>query len=74
MTLNYGSILQMFCVGISGDEPNNYTMEIPLLILPGLNADEHQRPPSLKKLAQKHSVKSWKALKLKCLYKNYIGA
>ena len=38
-TLNYGSILQMFCVGISDNDPDNYTMEIPLLILPLLNAD-----------------------------------
>jgi hypothetical protein len=29
----------MYCVGISGDDPENFTMELPLLILPGLNAD-----------------------------------
>lgn len=38
-TLQYGSILQMFCVGVSDDDPDNYTMEVPLLILRGLNAD-----------------------------------
>ena len=36
-SLNYGSILQMYCIGISGNDPNNYTMELPLLILPALN-------------------------------------
>lgn len=34
-SINYGSILQMYCVGISFD----YTMAIPLQILPLLNAD-----------------------------------
>jgi uncharacterized Zn-finger protein len=29
----------MFCVGISGEDPENFTMELPLLILPALNAD-----------------------------------
>ena len=29
----------MFCVGISDNDPDNYTMEIPLMILKGLNAD-----------------------------------
>lgn len=29
----------MYCVGISGDDPENFTMEIPLLILPSLNVD-----------------------------------
>ena len=38
-TLNYGSILQMFCIGISGEEPENHTLELPLCVLPGLNAD-----------------------------------
>lgn len=38
-TLSYGSILQMFCVGVSGNDPDNFTMEIPLLVLSPLNAD-----------------------------------
>lgn len=38
-TLNYGSILQMYCTGITGDEPEILAMGIPLLILPALNAD-----------------------------------
>ena len=29
----------MYCIGISGNDPDNYTMELPLLILNGLNAD-----------------------------------
>ena len=34
-TINYGSILQMFCVGIN----DNYTMSMPLQVLPLLAAD-----------------------------------
>ena len=34
-SINYGSLLQMYCVGIN----DNYTMSLPLQILPLLAAD-----------------------------------
>mgnify|MGYP005799090351 FL=1 len=38
-TINYGSLLQMFCVGMNEDMENDYTMSIPLQVLPNLAAD-----------------------------------
>ena len=38
-TINYGSLLQMFCVGMNKDLDHDYTMSLPLQILPLLAAD-----------------------------------
>lgn len=38
-TINYGSLLQMFCIGMNEDLENDYTMSIPLQVLPNLAAD-----------------------------------
>ena len=86
-TLSYGSILQMFCIGISGNDPENYTMEIPLLILPLLNADFDGDLKSVlfrglnntgigplgKKFSRRNTVNCWNILKPQYLYEN-IGA
>ena len=42
-TINYGSILQMFCVGMNKDLDHDYTMSLPLQILPLLAADSTYR-------------------------------
>ena len=38
-TINYGSLLQMFCIGMNKDLDHDYTMSLPLQILPLLAAD-----------------------------------
>ena len=39
-TIGYGSVLQMYCIGISDStEKFEYVMQLPLQILPLLNAD-----------------------------------
>lgn len=38
-SIQFGSLLQMFCIGMNDDWSNDYTMSIPLQILPLLAAD-----------------------------------
>lgn len=38
-TINYGSLLQMFCIGMNDDLESDYTMSISLQVLPYLAAD-----------------------------------
>lgn len=43
-SINFGSMLQMFCVGMNEDWNSDYTMSIPLQILPLLAADFDKVP------------------------------
>ena len=65
-TIQYGSILAMYCVGISGDNPNDFTMEVPLLVLPALVADKQHCPAGLKGSVKIMWLGSWEPLKPLC--------
>jgi hypothetical protein len=69
-TISYGSILQMFCVGINF----NFTMSVPLQVLKPLAADFDGKQNcrlgtkieiSLKRITLRNC---WKVVKLYCLY------